>query len=190
MRIASAEYQAQNAREQSTEAVKVARQLQRELMAFRSLKRLPQSIRDCGEFFASSFPGKVAFSERGLRSMQKATYADIAGFWEAMWAMASELYDLFFETGGRAGDIERKFKEQTGVEMSMTEGSQTKADKRLMKKREDSYQGEPVDITPHIKLRSGSEHFRIYFGVLRSKKLLVVGECTNHLETAATRRRR
>jgi hypothetical protein len=58
-----------------------------------------------------------------------------------------------------------------------------------MKKREDSYEGEPVDITPHIKLRSGSEHFRIYFGVLQSKKLLVVGECIDHMETAGTRRR-
>jgi hypothetical protein len=58
-----------------------------------------------------------------------------------------------------------------------------------MKKREDSYEGEQIDITPHIKLRAGNEHFRIYFGVLRSKKLLVVGECTNHLETAGSRRR-
>jgi hypothetical protein len=188
-KVAGAEYQAKSARDLSTEATKSAQQLQRELAAFRSLAHLPQSIGDCGDFFARAFPGKLVFSERGLESVKKAGYSDIAGFWEALWAMASELYQLFFENVGEAGDIEKKFKELTGIEMSMTEGSQTKADKRLMKKREDFFQGEPVDITPHIKLRSGSEHFRIYFGVLHSKKLLVVGECTNHLETAGTRRR-
>jgi hypothetical protein len=129
------------------------------------------------------------FSQRGLASLKKANYSDVAGFWEAMWAMASELHGLLFETDGKVGDIEKKFKELTGVEMSTTEGSVTKADKRLMKQREDSYQGELIDITLHIKLRSGNEHFRICFGVLQSKRLLVVGECTDHLETAGTRRR-
>ncbi len=188
-KLATAEYQARSAREQYTDATKSSQQLQRELLAFRSLARLPQSIKDCGDFFARAFPSKLVFSEKGLASVQKADYSDIAGFWEAMWAMISDLYRLFFESEGEAGDIEKKFKELTGIEMSMTEGSQTKADKRLMKKREDSYEGEPVDITPHIKLRSGNMNFRIYFGVLRLKKLLVVGACTNHLETAGTRRR-
>jgi hypothetical protein len=128
------------------------------------------------------------FSERGLESVRKADYSDIGGCWEAMWAMSSDLYRLFFEND-EVGDVERKFRELTGIEMSMTEGSQTKADKRLMKKREDTYQGEKVDITPHIKLRSGNEHFRIYFGIVRSKKLLVIGDCTDHMETAGTRRR-
>ena len=188
-KLAAAEYQAKSAREQSTDVAKTAQQLQRELEAFRSLTRLPRAISECGAFFARAFPGKLVFSDRGLESVQKADYPDTAGFWEAMWAMASELYRLFFENDGEVGDVEQKFRELTGIEMSMTEGSQTKADKRLMKKREDSYQGEPVDITPHIKLRSGNVHFRIYFGVLRSKKLLVIGACTGHLETAGTRRR-
>jgi hypothetical protein len=46
-----------------------------------------------------------------------------------------------------------------------------------------------MDITPHVKLRCGNEHVRIYFGILRSKKLLVMGECTDHKETAGMRRR-
>jgi len=189
MKLSRAEYQAKSAREQSTSDAKAAHQFQRELTAFRSLARLPQSIKECGDFFCRAFPGKLVFSQRGLASLQKADFSDVDGFWEAMWAMASELHKLFFATEGKAGDIEKKFKELTGVEMCMTEGAQTKSDKRMMKKREDSYQGEPVDITPHIKLRSGNEHFRTYFGVLQSKKLLVVGECTKHLETAGTRRR-
>jgi hypothetical protein len=189
MKLASAEYQAKNAREQSTNEAKAAQQLQQELSAFRSLARLPESIKECGDFFVKAFPGKLVFSQRGFTSLQRAQYSDVAGFWEAMWALASVLHKLLFESGGKVGDIEKKFKELTGIDMSMTEGSLTKADKRLMKKREDSYEGEQIDITPHIKLRAGNEHFRIYFGVLRSKKLLVVGECTNHLETAGSRRR-
>jgi hypothetical protein len=189
MKVSAAEYQAKTAREQSTNATKTAQHLQRELVAFRSLAHLPHSIQECGDFFARAFLSKLVFSQRGRTSLQKANYSDVPGIWGAMWAMAFDLYKLFFENEGKAGDIEKRFKELTGVEMSMTEGSQTKADKRLMKKREDSYEGEPVDITPHIKLRSGSEHFRIYFGVLQSKKLLVVGECIDHLETAGTRRR-
>jgi hypothetical protein len=188
-KLANAEYQAKSARDQGTSDAKTAQHFQRELTAFRSLRRLPQSISQCGDFFAKAFPGKLAFTKRGISSLQKADYSDVAGFWEAMWAMVYDLHKLFFETEGKAGDIEKQFKELTGIDMSMTEGSQTKADRRLMKKREDSYEGESVDIAPHIKLRSGSQHFRIYFGVVRSKKLLVVGECTDHLETAGTRRR-
>jgi hypothetical protein len=60
-----------------------------------------------------------------------------------MWGMASELRRLFFETDGAQGDVELKLKEPTGVEMSMTEGSQTKADRRLTKKRVDINHGEP-----------------------------------------------
>lgn len=188
-KLAATEYQAEAAREQGVATTKSAQQLQSELAAFKALKQLPQSISDCGDFFGRAFPGRLVFSKRGFESVRKANYSDVAGCWEAMWAMASELYRLFFENDGEVGDVERKFRELTGIEMSMTEGSQTKADKRLMKKREDTYQGEPLDITPHIKLRSGNEPFRIYFGVLRSKKLLVIGDCTGHMETAGTRRR-
>jgi hypothetical protein len=188
-KLASAEYQANSAREQATKDAKAAQQLQREMEAYRSLARLPRSISDCGDFFTRAFPGKLVFSERGLASLRRASYSDMPGFWEALWAMASHLHKLFFDTEGKLGDIEKKFKELSGIQMSMTEGSLTKADKRLMKKREDTYNGEKVDITPHIKLRSGNEHFRIYFGVVQSEKLLVIGDCTDHLETAGTRRR-
>jgi hypothetical protein len=189
LRIATAEYHARSAREQGAADTKLVVHLQRELTAFRSLSHLRRSIKDCGEFFRDAFSSKLGFTERGRASLDRESFSNIDQFWEALWAMGTELHRLFFDSDDRGGDIEKKFKERTGVDMSMTEGSQTKADKKLMKKREDSYEGEAIDITPHIKLRSGNEHFRIYFGVMRSKKLLVIGECTNHLETAGTRRR-
>ncbi len=188
-KLAAAEYQAESARKQGAAATKSAQQLQKELAVYKGLKNLPQSISDCAEFFGKAFSGKLVFSERGLQSARKADYSDVAGYWRAMSAMASDLYQLFFENDGDVGDVEKKFRELTGIEMSMTEGSQTKADTRLMKKRQDIYHGEKIDITPHIKLHSGNKHFRIYFGILRSDKLLMIGECTDHMETAGSRRR-
>ncbi len=67
-------------------------------------------------------------------------------------------------------NIEQRFRERTGISMSITEGSSTKKDKKLMQLRKDSFRGIEIEITPHINFHSGSNrYFRIYFGILNKE---------------------
>lgn len=167
---------------QDAEALKV------ELHCFASLKKLPSTLEECCAFFLRAFPAELGITARGQKSLSSAEF-DIRSFWEALWAMTHELYPLFYSGEKALGDIEQRFRERSGIELAMTEGKQTKADKKLMQSRKDNFAGADIDITPHLKLRSGSRHFRIYFAAVRSEKRLVIGECTNHLDTAGTRRK-
>jgi hypothetical protein len=184
----SLNYDLDMARQDARDARQAEQESRNRLTSFSSLRALPTNLAECAEFFLTAFNERVAFSEKGAKSLKDAEF-DIGLFWRALWAMVHELHDLVF-TEENPGDIEQKFREQTGIEMSMTEGSSTKKDKKLMQLRKDRFRGAEIDITPHIKLHQGANrYFRIYFGILNEERLLVIGECSNHMTTAGTRRR-
>jgi hypothetical protein len=63
----------------------------------------------------------------------------------------------------------------------------TKDDNKLMRKREDTFLGVGINITPHVKIDKNTT--RAYFSPceLNGKKLIVVG-FIGHMDTAGTRR--
>ena len=97
------------------------------------------------------------------------------------------MYDVFFEEEG--GNPEQVFRDRSGFCLALTEGKLTKKNPRLMELRKDSFMGQEIDITPHVKLDDDTT--RAYFCPFRkdTTKLIVVG-FIGHLDTAGTRRRK
>ena len=102
-------------------------------------------------------------------------------------SIPTTLWDLYFgaET---SGNIAQNYQAQSGFELAPTEGSMTNKGAKYMKQRERTYHGETISISPHIKGRSGNpkDNFRLHYYVDKRRKLIVIGHCGAHLETAGT----
>jgi len=178
-------------KDQRTDAIS-QRQLravaEEKLKRFSDLKNLPSSIIECCEFFAAAFPDRIAFTPRALDSASRSNFPKVDAVWNAVWHMVSTLYPLAFDSSQRV-DMENEFRARSGIEFSFNEGGQTKNNRKLMRSRTEAYEGEEIDITPHLKLQTGNNYFRFYFNIHRDKRLLIVGEC-GHMDTAGTAKRK
>jgi hypothetical protein len=153
-----------------------------------SFTELPRSLSDVVEKIARIHSCRIAFTDRAIRSAREADFNDVPTAWRALWAMATTLYDVFFNREG--GTPERTFHEQSGFELAMSEGQQTNRDRKLMALRKDIFMGREIDATPHVKLDRNSA--RAYFCPLQqdTTKLIVISHIGGHLDTAGTRRRK
>ena len=114
--------------------------------------------------------------------------ADVDAAWECLQALATVVPTLVFEQGVHPGQLPERFRHETGgIELTMTEGSQTNRDSRMGRLRQADLDGRTWDISPHVKW--GSD-FRVHFALDGDGKRVVVGHCGDHLDTAGTRRRR
>jgi hypothetical protein len=89
----------------------------------------------------------------------------------------------------RHDDFAKEFERVSTFELAMTEGEQTKNQKKMMKEREDIFRGKNIDITPHVKLFSDGQYARIYFHIDNVNRLLIIG-FFGHLTTAGTAKRK
>ncbi len=84
-----------------------------------------------------------------------------------------------------------EFGANSKFKLARGEGPQTRANGKLMRQREDFYQGRPLCIEPHISSSTGDpnspQFIRIYFGWDVESAKLVIGE-TRHLTNATTRK--
>jgi hypothetical protein len=109
---------------------------------------------------------------------------------EAFWLLCNDLHQSVFHDNGPSVDLEAVFSKH-GLSLGMTEGKLTKKNTRLMSLRKDRFEGADIDITPHLKMAHTptSQTLRIYFAIDRTKDRFIVGEITDHLDTAGTSRR-
>lgn len=157
--------------------------LQNKLKAYDSLNKLPSSLSDVVEIMISSYPSKLFFTERAIKSAEEYQYGDdvYKQAWEILHHMASTLHRILFDE--RPGDMESAFRNKSGFELAMTEGKQTKKDPGLMKLRKVLYRGDEVDITPHVKDGTRPPNIiRIHFYPDMDHQLIVVGHCGEHLD--------
>jgi hypothetical protein len=155
--------------------------------AFLSLSKLPQTKLACSEFFGTAFPLRLCFTERAVASLRDDPFSDVDKVWNAMWHMCNTLWPMLFEK--RHDDFAREFERLSTFELAMTEGEQTKGQKKMMKEREDTYRGKSIDITPHVKLFGNGQYARIYFHIDSVDRLLIIG-FFGHLTTAGTAKRK
>jgi len=163
-------------------------ELKNKLKAFDSLKKLPNSLSDIVEIMALSYPSKLFFTEKAIKSAKEYEYGDdvYKQAWEILQHMASTLHRIMFDD--RPGDMESAFRDESGYELAMTEGKQTKKDSGLMKLRKASYRGEEVDITPHVKDGNKPPNIiRIHFYPDMDHQLIVIGHCGEHLDNFTTK---
>ncbi|MBS1830478.1 MAG: hypothetical protein JST93_34565 [Acidobacteria bacterium] len=186
--ISRLRYQEKEQREDALAQRQMRSAAEDRLKKFSGLTDLPESILECCHFFAAAFPDRVAFTQRALDAAGRSDFPKVNAVWNALWHMVSTLHPLAFDAE-RQIDVEDEFRARSGIEMSFNEGSQTKGNSKLMRSRAELFEGESIDITPHVKLQTGNKYFRFYFHIHRKKRILVVGDC-GHLDTAGTSKRK
>mgnify|MGYP007101905729 CR=1 FL=1 len=102
-------------------------------------------------------------------------------------SVPTTLWDLYFGKVPSA-NVQKDYQAQTSFELALTEGSMTNKGAKYMKQRERTYHGKTISIAPHIKGRSGNpkDNFRLHYYADAERRLIVVGHCGAHLETAGS----
>lgn len=163
-------------------------QLQSAVQKTRSMKEFPDTPTKIAQYFEAVYPERIAFTARAYRSLKECTTkCDV--LWEAFYYISTDLYDLIQKNPAEAY---REFKNKTGWDCSRGEGAMTRKDSKLMRQYVDEYQGQEIDIEPHIKSGikdSDPSSVRIYFAYdpTVSSKILI-GHCGKHLDNYTTRK--
>ncbi len=181
------------AREQVLAAEAGRRAVEGQLSALSSLSKLPETLCDMVDLIERLHPRRVVFTDKARRSAKRARINDVPGelpnAWRCLWAMATILYDLLFGESEVRNPVEA-FRTASGFELALTETKQTKLDKNHMGLRTDTYKGEKIDITPHVKYGSREPRcLRVHYHAHPADRVIVVGHCGDHLDTYGTQRR-
>lgn len=161
-----------------------------QLAVIASLRELPETLPAILDLIAQLFPARVRVTSRAYKSAEGAALerarAGRLG-WPLLHALATTLHDLVFAEPPTP-DIETTFQRQTGIELAFGESKQTNRNDRLMALRRDvDDRGEPIDLTPHLKLGNRPpRRLRVHFAIDRERRLLIIGHCGDHLETFGT----
>jgi hypothetical protein len=157
--------------------------------AIEKMRALPRTLADVVSVIQELFGHRIAFTDRGIRSVKGARIMDTRKAWEALHAMATDLHQLYFSGDLSAAEIGVQFRERSSFEIAMTETKETKRDKKLMALRDDTWDGQTIDITPHLKFGSSEpDMLRVHYFPDHKRKILVIGHCGGHLDTSGTRR--
>ncbi len=162
-----------------------ARALRSAVETFRNMPELPRSNEDVINYFMKVFGDRIAFTERGIKTGCR---CDIKaeGLWFYLYHMATSLFDIHHE--GKP-DVEKEFLQATGIEVAMSEGSQSRKDSKIMNLRNDTYEGKELSMEPHVKLlpqKTGADHQRIYYCYDHELDRIIIGSVGDHLKTAGT----
>lgn len=173
------------------------RQLERGLKAFQELQTLPTTVDEVVELARLVFQDRLRFTDRAVKSARDASInekpAEMGQVWAVLRAMATVLHDLHFSRAeGDDGNVAKEFEARTPFGIALTESGTTKDDNELMRLRLDTYNGEQIDITAHVKYGDSRppKLLRVYYYPHHHEKVLVIGHCGDHLDTAGTRRQR
>jgi hypothetical protein len=148
------------------------------------LRELPSDLVAVLDTIELFYCDRLVFAPEARRSAAETSFHDLHAAWRVLRAMATTLHDLY--TNG-ARDIERAFREQTGLELALTEGSETRKNPQLRRHRTVELGGRQFDISAHVKFGSRPpRQLRVHYAVAHG--VILVGHCGDHLPTAGTRR--
>lgn len=172
-----------NARAQEAEAVKAS--LAVRAAVFDKLDRFPESVRDVVDLIGKVYSDRIVFTEKAKESARSATLKDCNVAFECLRAMALTLHDLHFRDGLALREICERFRNSTGFELAIGESETTKANKKLAAMRKDVYNGERIEIGPHVKHGTAPGRIlRVHYCAHPRHKLIIVGHCGDHLDTS------
>lgn len=152
-----------------------------------SWRNFPSSLGTLFRLFTEISKDRIVSLDEAFTSADKSEFRNLEEAWGLFMAMVEELYDLLF--GNFEGNIESAFLDSTGYSLTLKEGSMTKSDNKLMALRKRMYNGNEVDISPHLKLDKSGRSLRVHYYADHERKLIVIGHCGDHLKTAGTARR-
>lgn len=149
-----------------------------------AIKNYPKTHEDVVNYFEATFGDKIQFTDDTRRTL-KTCSIDLPDLWEALYALATVMWDLHFTKGG---DIYKEFKMQTGIKATRGEGSMTRADAKLMRQFVTDYNGESINIEPHITYPQKKQS--IHFGFSDKDRRIIVGSCGAHKEVYSSEKRK
>lgn len=158
--------------------------LQKAVSSRLSTKDYPKTHEDVVNYFEATFGDKIQFTDDARRTL-KTCSIDLSDLWEALFALATVMWDLYFT---KSGDIYKEFKMQTGIKATRGEGSMTRADAKLMRQFVTDYNGESIDIEAHITYPQKKQS--IHFGFSDKDKRIIVGSCGAHKEVYSSEKRK
>lgn len=166
------------------------RELETATQGVRGIAVYPNTPQAIAKYFETVYPDRIVFTERAYRSMDECTTkSDV--LWEAFYHIAVDLYNLLKRNPATAFT---DFKDYTGWDCSRGEGAQTHADSKFMRQRIDKYNGQEIDIEPHVKngsQESDPKFVRIHFAYDPNvADKIIVGHCGKHLDNYSTRKAR
>jgi hypothetical protein len=128
----------------------------------------------------------MAFTDRGIKSVKDECVTKVSLLWECLYHMATSLVQLHREN---CSQIEKEYKEKTGWDVKRGEGAMTRADKRLMRMRKDTYRGKEIDIEKHVGAGNrvnDPESIRVYYCYDKETKMIIIGHCGSHIPNFTT----
>ena len=155
--------------------------------AISSLDHIPTCLVDELRLAGELWPSRIAILPEAYASAKNYP-VDIDEAWQILSAMAGALWGLHFAE--ESADISEEFYLRTKFKHALTESGFTKTNGELMRLRRRVYRGREIDISPHVKGKSGprDETFRIYYCPDAETRLLVIGHAGAHLPTSRTSR--
>ena len=152
-----------------------------------SLEHIPTCLADELQLAERLWPSRIAVLPEAYASA-RGYPADLDEAWRMLSAMANTLWKLHFSE--ESVDISGEFYLRTKFKHALSESGFTKTNGGLMRLRKRTYMGREIDISPHVKGKSGprDEVFRIYYCPDAETRLLVIGHAGAHLPTSRTSR--
>ncbi len=156
-----------------------------------TMREFPETCAKALDLAEQAFSGRIVVTQVARKSAASANRnIDSGETFDILRCLAMNLWPKYFEEDESDGDAGTEFKNETGYEIAFHESTMTKKDSRLQSLRQISYDGREIDISPHVKGKSGRRDalLRVHFCVDRKTGKIVVGHCGEHMETAGTRK--
>ena len=149
----------------------------------------PQNVLDIFNWFSAAFPQKMDLTERARKVMRdsalnKSQFREFMKIWNALVAMKDFLLPLALREISSNNPV-LDFRNKYGIDLALSEGSQTNCDPKFQAARRDLYKGVQIDVTPHVKIDDSNSRF--YYQYVSQYKIIVIGYY-GHLDTYGTRR--
>lgn len=153
------------------------------------MRGFPKTAEESLELAESAFPEHLEILPDAHQSAEE-FQGDPSEVYDILRSMATDLWNLVFDEPD-GGEITERFQGATGYAVTFRESSMTKSDSKLMKLRECEYKGRTIDISPHVKGKSGKRNatLRVHFYIDHESKKIVIGYCGGHMKTSGTRRK-
>lgn len=169
--------------------VRVSSERKKALDCVRMIEKYPESPQEIATYFEAHFPDRIAFTNRGKASLNDCTTSSEV-LWDALYQMATTLYDLFEDDDIVL--VDKEFNQKSKLQMARSEGKMTRKDATLLRQYVDTYCGKEIDIQAHIKtseIRDTNPKFlRIYFYYDSDIHKIIIGSCGKHLDNYTTQK--
>lgn len=149
---------------------------------------LPKNLGEVLELSNQFFGDKLEIHDNAIKSAKNYSQCANRSVVEEAWRMCTDLAIIMHSLKfiDKSNELEKSFKSRSGIEISMTESSATKKDKKFTDLRTCSHRSKSITYFPHLK-SSARKDFRMHFSFLEDEEKILICHCGEHLDNARTR---